>query len=704
MQQMMDEPHYKARILVVEDEVIVARDIQQQLRELGYEPIAHTTRAEEAIALAESLSPDVILMDIQLAGAMDGITAAQIIRTQLALPVVFITAFEADDILARAKLTEPFGYILKPFAERELRTVLEMALYKHRVEREQREAALHHQAIIDHMVDSLITINAQGIMESFNQAACDVFGYSVEEAIGQNVSLLMPEPHHSLHDQYLQHHYETGDTRIIGSARELEGRRKDGSLFPMSLSVSKVVRGGRTTFIGIIRDITQRRQDEQEINRLAFYDPLTQLPNRRLFLDRLQQAMLTAGRNGQYVALMFLDLDHFKLLNDSLGHSVGDELLRQVAARLQGTVRDGDSVARLGGDEFVILMEGLSDSVLEAAVQAEHLAMKLITELAQPYMLPELHNHSTVSIGITLFCSEQESLGDLLKKADAAMYQAKKAGRNTLRFFDPTMQATALARSRLERSLRTALENQEFLLHYQIQVDAFGTVTGVEALVRWSNPSFGMVSPATFIPLAEETGVILSLGQWVLETACAQLAAWAKVPARAHWTMAVNVSISQFAQGNFVDNVDLALRNSGANPRLLKLEITESMLAANVDDVVVKMFEVKALGVAFSLDDFGTGYSSLSYLKRLPLDQLKIDQSFVRDLMTDPNDAIIAKTIIALAHNLGLNVIAEGVETLEQKDYLADMGCNAYQGYYFGRPLAIAALEAAHPISWLNHE
>ena len=277
------------------------------------------------------------------------------------------------------------------------------------------------------------------------------------------------------------------------------------------------------------------------------------------------------------------------------------------------------------------------------------------------------------------------------------MYQAKKAGRNTLRFFDPAMQATALVRSQLEHSLRSALQAQEFLLHYQIQVDSLGAVTGVEALVRWNNPKLGLVSPASFIPLAEETGMILTLGQWVLETACAQLAAWANIPARAHWTMAVNVSVSQFAQADFVSNVDRALLNSGANPRLLKLEITESMLAANVDDVVVKMFEIKALGVAFSLDDFGTGYSSLSYLKRLPLDQLKIDQTFVRDLMTDPNDAIIAKTVIALADSLGLSVIAEGVETREQRNYLADMGCNAYQGYYFGKPLAINALEAAHP-------
>jgi len=325
----------------------------------------------------------------------------------------------------------------------------------------------------------------------------------------------------------------------------------------------------------------------------------------------------------------------------------------------------------------------------EAAAQAEMIAHKILAALAQPYRLREHTYVITPSVGIVMFLHQEESLDELLKKADVAMYQAKTAGRNNARFFDPTMQAAVSVRVALEKSMRTALERQEFLLHYQLQVDSAGAPTGVEALVRWNHSEHGMVAPASFVPLAEETGMILALGQWVLETACAQLVAWANTPETASWTMAVNVSASQFAQPHFVANVTAALRKTGANPHRLKLELTESMLLKDVDDVIVKMMEVKALGVTFSLDDFGTGYSSLSYLKRLPLDQLKIDQSFVRDLLTDTNDATIARTIITLGHSLGLSVIAEGVETLEQRSALAKMGCDAYQGYYFARPVAI---------------
>jgi diguanylate cyclase (GGDEF)-like protein len=485
------------------------------------------------------------------------------------------------------------------------------------------------------------------------------------------------------------------DSENLNTLREVEGQRNNGEVFPMSLSISKILRAGTVTFVGLVRDISQQRHNEEEIYRLAFYDPLTNLPNRRLLFDRLQQAIHTSCRTDQHGALMFLDLDHFKQLNDSLGHDVGDILLQQVAARLQACVREGDSVARMGGDEFVMLIEALSVYPNEAASQAETIADKILASLAQPYRLREHTYVITPSIGIVVFLHQEETFDELLKKADVAMYQAKTAGRNNARFFDPTMQAAVSVRVALEKSMQLALAQKEFLLHYQLQVDSQGTPTGVEALVRWNHSEHGMVSPAAFIPLAEETGMILALGQWVLETACAQLVEWSKTPSTAHWTMAVNVSISQFAQPSFVANVDKALQKTGANPHQLKLELTESMLAKDVDDVIVKMFEIKALGVTFSLDDFGTGYSSLSYLKRLPLDQLKIDQSFVRDLLTDPNDAAIARTIIALGHSLSLHVIAEGVETLEQRDTLAAMGCDAYQGYYFARPVAVNDLARA---------
>lgn len=564
------------------------------------------------------------------------------------------------------------------------------------------ESALHTQAILNNMLDGVITINTREIIESFNKAASTIFGYSMKEAIGNNISMLMPEKTKAMHDNYLANYIETGRAKTLGTQLEVEGRRKNGELFPMNLSVSKVLREGKVTFIGLIRDITQQRKDEEKINRLAFYDPLTNLPNRRLLFDRLTQAMHTSSRTDQHGALMFLDLDYFKQLNDNLGHDVGDALLQQVATRIQQCVREDDSVARMGGDEFVLLIEALSVYANEAASQAEAIAHKVIASLGQPYTLGEHNYVITPSIGIVVFFHQRDTMEDLLKKADLAMYQAKAAGRNNARFFDPAMQAAMSVRADLEKSMRRALEQKEFVVHYQLQVDGEGIPSGVEALVRWNHSRHGIISPAAFIPLAEETGIILPLGQWVLETACAQLVKWAKTPEMAHWTMAVNVSVSQFAQINFVSSIDKALQKTGANPRLLKLELTESMLAKDVDEVIVKMFEIKALGVTFSLDDFGTGYSSLSYLKRLPLDQLKIDQSFVRDLLTDPNDAVIARAIVALGHSLSLKVIAEGVETVEQRDSLASMGCDAYQGYYFARP--VAAEEIVLAINNIPHD
>jgi diguanylate cyclase (GGDEF)-like protein len=403
-------------------------------------------------------------------------------------------------------------------------------------------------------------------------------------------------------------------------------------------------------------------------------------------MDRLKKAIVSAARTGQHGAVMFLDLDHFKQLNDSLGHDVGDILLQQVATRLKSCVREVDSVARLGGDEFVVLLEALSMHPQEAAAQAEVIAGKVLASLGQPYELREHAYTSTPSIGIVVFLESDETIDDLLKKADVAMYQAKAAGRNTLRFFDPVTQATLTAQNAMEHDLRRGLEAHEFVLHYQPQVSGDGTTTGHEALVRWCHSERGMVPPGQFIALAESSGLILPLGQWVLETACAQLVLWASSPATAAWSLSVNVSASQFAQVNFVEQVMAAVAKTGANPKCLKLELTESMLVDDVEDIIVKMNTIKACGVGFSLDDFGTGYSSLTYLKRLPLDQLKIDQSFVRDVLTDPSDAVIARTVVALGHSLGLAVIAEGVETAEQAAFLAEIGCDAFQGYYYGRP------------------
>jgi diguanylate cyclase (GGDEF)-like protein len=441
------------------------------------------------------------------------------------------------------------------------------------------------------------------------------------------------------------------------------------------------------------RQTVERKKAEEKIQELAYYDQLTGLPNRALLLDRLRQAMTSGARSGSCGAILLIDLDNFKTINDTHGHETGDLLLKQVANSLGETVRAADTVARLGGDEFVVMLAGLSPSEREAAAQVDIVGNKLLAELDQTYLLNDVPWHSTSSIGATLFKGESTVIDDLLKQAEIAMYRAKAAGRNALRFFDPAMEEAMMARAGLEADLRQAVEDKQIFLHYQAQVVDDGRVTGAEVLARWKHPRLGLVSPAEFIPLAEETGLILPMGQWVLETACRQLAVWAGQARMAHLTLAVNVSVHQFSQADFVEQVLAVIKSTGADPQRLKLELTESLLVSNVDDIIEKMFALKAKGVGFSLDDFGTGYSSLAYLKRLPLDQLKIDQSFVRDVLVDPNDAAIARTIVALAQSLGLGVIAEGVETAAQRDFLASAGCHCYQGYFFSRPLPVEGFE-----------
>lgn len=454
--------------------------------------------------------------------------------------------------------------------------------------------------------------------------------------------------------------------------------------------------------LGIGHDITERQAAADKIEQLAFYDFLTDLPNRRLMNDRLHHALTNAKRHGHYGALMLIDLDNFKLLNDTLGHAIGDQLLISIAARLRASTRAGDTVARMGGDEFVVILEGLDKHEL-AAVQVEQIASNVLASLAEPYSL-NITGHGnglikhpyqcTSSIGIALFKDQSVSASDLMKRADTAMYQAKSAGRNTMRFFDLAMQNVVSQRAAMEVELRNALDKQQFVLYYQAQVDSAGQIAGVEALVRWQHPERGLVAPCEFIPVAEELGLIVPLGQWVLETACLQLAAWSKVADMSHLTVAVNVSARQFGLPDMVDQVLAVVRRTGVPQNRLKLELTESLLLENAEEVITKMVALKAHGIGFSLDDFGTGYSSLAYLKHLPLDQLKIDQSFVRDILIDPNDAAISKMVIVLADSMGLSVIAEGVETEAQRARLAELGCPCYQGYLFSKPIPLVEFEA----------
>jgi diguanylate cyclase (GGDEF)-like protein/PAS domain S-box-containing protein len=560
-------------------------------------------------------------------------------------------------------------------------------------EQKNTEEALRIAATAFESQQGMVITDAQRMILRVNQAFTTITGYSAEEAVGQYPRILSSGRHDSTFYAAMTQSLETSGAW----QGEIWNRRKDGEIYPEWLTISAVKDHAALTthYVAIFNDISDRVHAQAQIDTLAFYDPLTQLPNRRLLLDRLDQALHVSTRHARKSALLFVDLDNFKTLNDTLGHFQGDTLLVQVAQRLKTCIREGDTIARLGSDEFVVMLEDLSEDDIEAATQAETVGEKILNAFVPDFTLESGVHHSTPSIGVTLYGGTAlEGSEQPLKRAELAMFQAKAAGRNTLRFFDARMQAEVSAHAALEVDLREAVVKQQFLLHYQPQVVGTGHIVGVEALVRWQHPSRGMVSPAEFIPLAEESGLILPIGQWVLETACAQLAAWSTQPKLARLTIAVNVSARQFKKSDFVDSVLATLARTGATPKLLKLELTESMLVDDVEAIIAKMGALKAHGVAFSLDDFGTGYSSLAYLKRLPLDQLKIDQGFIRNIVTDTNDAAIAKMVVALAESMGLSVIAEGVELQAQADFLANMGCHAYQGYLFSKPVPLDAFES----------
>jgi diguanylate cyclase (GGDEF)-like protein/PAS domain S-box-containing protein len=539
--------------------------------------------------------------------------------------------------------------------------------------------------------EGMVVTDAKSVILRVNHAFSEFTGYSAEEAMGKTPALLKS----GTHDDLFYRQMWESLTKARYWQGEIWNKRKNGNVYLAWLTISAVSGpdGTVTHYVGAFSDITQRKVAEEEIHRLVFYDPLTGLPNRRLLLDRLRQAIPASVRRCSFGALLFLDLDNFKTLNDTKGHEFGDLLLVEVARRLLACVRGDDTVARLGGDEFIVVLEELGRNAQEAATLAESVGEKIRATLSQPYSLHSQDYMSTPSIGISLFLGDEETVDELLKRADVAMYQAKSAGRNTIRFFDPAMQAALDARAALEAGLRGALPNKQLVLHYQAQTNGANRILGAEVLLRWAHPERGLVAPSDFIPLAEESGLIVPIGQWVLETACAQIRVWEDEATKGDLQLAVNVSSRQFRQVDFVDQVRATLERTKANPKRLKLELTESLVLDDVSDTIAKMRALKALGIGFSMDDFGTGYSSLSYLQRLPLDQLKIDQSFVRDLSVDSSNAAIVRTIIILGQTLGLDVIAEGVETDAQWDFLSQNGCTAFQGYLFSRPLPLADFE-----------
>jgi diguanylate cyclase (GGDEF)-like protein/PAS domain S-box-containing protein len=539
-----------------------------------------------------------------------------------------------------------------------------------------------------------ITIaDIEGTILDVNDAFTVVTGYSREEVIGKNPRILQSGRHDAqFYVKMWQSIKETGQWQ-----GEIWNRRKSGEIYPewLAITAGTVQQGTNkkvTHYVATFSDITQRKSNEAEIFQLAFFDPLTNLPNRRLLMDRLRHTLSARAGNTNNATLLFIDIDNFKILNDIKGHGIGDLLLIEIARRLCFCAREGDTVARLGGDEFVVMLEGLSPERDQAATQAKAAGEKILQALSSPYQFNDFEYHSSCSIGISLF-NKNVSADELLKQADTAMYEAKAAGRNALRFFDPAMQAALEARATLEADLRQALVQQQFVLHFQIQVNAANQPIGAEALLRWNHPQRGLVHSGSFISLAEETGLIQPIGRWVLETACAQLKTWEAQAESRDLVLAVNVSARQFGEKEFVNQVESTLYRSGIDPSRLKLEITESMLLDNIEQDISTMRQLKALGVSFSIDDFGTGFSSLQYLKRLPLDQIKIDQSFVRELVSNSSDKAIVRTIIAMANSMDLEVIAEGVETEEQRQMLLGTGCSNFQGYLFGRPVPIAQFE-----------
>jgi diguanylate cyclase (GGDEF)-like protein/PAS domain S-box-containing protein len=563
-------------------------------------------------------------------------------------------------------------------------------------DRKKVEADLQIAATAFNSKSGILVTDANSNIVRANQAFLETMGYTHEEIAGKNPRIFKSGKHKA--DFYIA---MWRSIKELGSWEgEIWDRCKDENLICKWINITAITNkeGCVTNYVSTQADITDRKMAEDAIEHLAFYDPLTDLPNRRLLSDRLQQAQASFARTGKEGAILFIDLDNFKSLNDTQGHDVGDLLLVQVAKRLKANVREGDTVARLGGDEYIVMLEDLSEDEVEAASQAKVIGRKILDALNEPYQLIGHEYRNTPSIGVTLLNGQHHSADDLLKQADIAMYQAKKSGRNTLRFFDPLMQEVVNAQVSMEKDLQAAVEQCAFQLHYQVQVNGGGKVVGAEALIRWNHSTRGIVSPADFIPLAEETGLILPMGAWVIEAACAQLKAWQCRDCFKDLVLAVNVSAKQMKYEDFVSQVKTIVDKYAISPKLLKLELTESMLVDNVKDTIEKIESLRNFGIQFSLDDFGTGYSSLQYLKKIPLDQMKIDQSFVRGLEVDHHDRSIVRTVIAIAQSLELEAIAEGVETEGQLRILKAEGCNFYQGYLLGKPMPIEQFESLFSI------
>jgi diguanylate cyclase (GGDEF)-like protein/PAS domain S-box-containing protein len=690
-----------ARVLVVEDEKIVARDLMLALEDLGYVVPAIASTGELAIQKATELRPDLVLMDIRLAGELDGIEAAQIITKQLALPIVYLTAHADEATLARAKVTHPLGYLLKPFEERELRAVIEIALYKHEMELRLTENAQWLSVVLHSIGDGLLTTDTEGRITLLNPVAEQLTGWSCQEALGRpstEVFKLIQENSRKPIDDLIQKVLATGESLMLPEFTLLV--RKDGIELPIEDSIAPIVcqkgvapiqdrQGHITGAVVIFRDVTQQRLSAEKLHRHAFYDDLTNLSNRTWFRERLTDATARLKRQPTYLfAVLFLDLDRFKVINDSMGHLVGDQLLVAVADRLTKACRTVDTVSRLGGDEFAILLEGLKTQ--EEALQV---AQRIQKSLSIPVYINGQEVFTNASIGIVFGATEHQQIEDLIQDADIAMYRAKAQGKGRYQVFDTTMRDQIVATSQLERDLRRAIEREQFTVYYQ-PIIALSTLKpiGFEALVRWQHPQRGLVFPGEFIPLAEEAGLSVMIDWWVTKAACHQLKQW-QVQRSFTGSISVNLSGTHLAQPVLVDRIQEILVETGLAAEYLTLEITETTLIENTEPAAATFAKLKALGMNLSLDDFGTGYSSLSYLQQFPVQNLKIDRSFISKIDTDPESLEITRAMILLGHILGMSIVAEGIETPSQLELLQTLRCDYGQGYYFAKPLPVTTAQ-----------
>jgi len=678
----------KIIILVVEDERLVARDLQATLEDMGYQIPQITDSGELAIQKVAEIKPHIVLMDIRLAGEMDGIEAAEIIKNNYHIPVIYITAHADENTLERAKLTEPYGYIVKPFDEQDLKTTIEIALYKHQIEQQLRDQSQWLSTILDSIADGVIATDKMGKVNFMNPVAEELTGWSWQAGIGQDINsifnIIHEESRHSLQPLILKT-IEQGQTIKLTEPTLLIS--KNGKEIPIDDNIAPILNSNQEIqgSVLIFRDITHQKVATEKLRYQAFHDPLTGLLNRHGFMQNLQEADNRRLMNPDFTfAIFFLDLDRFKIINDSLGHQVGDQLLQIIGQKLIKSVRNIDQVARLGGDEFAILVENLDD-----LYEICQIAQRIRNEIIDKTSINEHEIFTNVSIGIVLSSIGYNQVEDLIRDADLAMYRAKTLGRGRYEVFNETMREQVRFIQKLESDLRRALERKEFQVYYQPIVNLqTSAIHGFEALVRWNHPQRGLLTPGHFIPIAEEIGLITQLDWQVIQEACQQVYRWNENRKnRPPFVISVNLSAKHFTEDNLVEQVTKILNETGLESPCLKIEMTETALLEEPEKVAVTISQLKSIGIGLSLDDFGTGYSSLSYLHRFSVDNLKLDMSFIQTMNSEPQSFEIVRTMIVLAHALNINAIAEGIETAEQLNTLQHLDCPLGQGYYFSKPL-----------------